>query len=299
MSRYKVGLAFGLTTYLIWGLFPLYWPLLQPANPLEIVSNRAVWTLGFCAISLALTKQLGSTIALFKNKKLILGLALAAVLISINWLTYIWAVNNHHVVDASLGYYINPLVSIAFGVVILHEHMSNWQWISVAIASFGVAVLTIDAHTFPWVAITLALSFGSYGFVKKQLGLGSLESLAIETTITLIPYGAYLIFLAHQGTGQLSHGAGLTTLLVLSGAVTAIPLLLFNGAATRLPLSLMGLIQYLTPSVQFCIGVFLRHEKMSPARWTGFFLIWVALIVLATDLMKSGSTGNNRVAELD
>jgi chloramphenicol-sensitive protein RarD len=299
MSRYKTGLAFGFTTYLIWGLFPLYWPLLKPANPLEIVSNRAVWTLGFCAISLALTKQLTSTLTLFRNKRVVLGLSLAAILISVNWLTYIWAVNKGHVVDASLGYYINPLVSIAFGVIILHERMSQRKWISVSVAAIGVLVLTIDAHTFPWIAITLALSFGSYGFVKKRLGLGSLESLAIETTLTLIPYGGYLLFLAHRGTGQLGHGAGLTTLLILSGAVTAIPLLLFNGAATRIPLSLMGLIQYITPSVQFCLGVFLRHEAMSTARWIGFIIIWIALIVLATDLMKSGSAGNNSVTELD
>jgi len=299
MSRYRTGLAFGFTTYFIWGLFPLYWPLLKPANPLEIVSNRAVWTLGFCLISLALTKQLASTLTLFRNKRLILGLSLAAVLISINWLTYIWAVNKGHVVDSSLGYYINPLVSIGFGVIFLRERMSKWQWISVSIATIGVIVLTIDAHTFPWIAITLALSFGSYGFVKKRLGLGSLESLAIETTLTLIPYGGYLLFLANKGTGQLGQGAGLTTLLILSGAVTAIPLLLFNGAATRIPLSLMGLIQYMTPTVQFCIGVFLRHEEMSPARWAGFFIIWIALIVLATDLMRSSSTRNNGVTELD
>ena len=299
MSRYKTGLAFGFSTYLIWGLFPLYWPLLKPANPLEIVSNRAVWTLGFCLISLALTKQLASTFALFQNKRVVLGLTLAALLISVNWLTYIWAVNKGHVVDASLGYYINPLVSIGFGVIILRERMSKWQWISVLIAAIGVIVLTVDAHTFPWIAITLALSFGSYGFVKKRLGLGSLESLAIETTLTLIPYAGYLLFLASAGTGQLGHGAGLTTLLILSGAVTAIPLLLFNGAATRIPLSLMGLIQYITPTVQFCIGVFLRHEEMSVARWFGFLIIWIALIILAIDLMQSSSTRNNGVTELD
>ncbi|CAB4953529.1 unannotated protein [freshwater metagenome] len=299
MSRYKTGLAFGFSTYLIWGLFPLYWPLLKPANPLEIVSNRAVWTLGFCFISLALTKQLTSTLALFRNKRVIQGLSVAAILISVNWLTYIWAVNKGHVVDASLGYYINPLVSIGFGVIILRERMSRWQWVSVIIATIGVIVLTVDARTFPWIAITLALSFGSYGFVKKRLGLGSLESLAIETTLTLIPYAGYLIFLANAGTGQLGQSSGLTTLLILSGAVTAIPLLLFNGAATRIPLSLMGLIQYITPTVLFCLGVFLRHEEMSIARWAGFFIIWIALIILATDLMKSGSARNNGVAELD
>jgi chloramphenicol-sensitive protein RarD len=299
MSRYKVGLAFGFTTYLIWGLFPLYWPLLKPANPLEIVSNRAVWTLVFCSIALGLSKKLKSTFALMRTRRVFLGLSLATALIAVNWLTYIWAVNKNHVVDASLGYYINPLVSIGFGVIILRERMSRWQWISVAIATIGVAVLTIDAHTFPWIALTLAISFGSYGFVKKRLGLGSLESLAIETTISLIPYGGYLIYLANKGTGQLGNGAGLTTLLILSGAVTAIPLLLFNGAATRLPLSLIGLIQYITPSVQFCIGVFLRHEAMSPLRWIGFFVIWIALTVLAIDLARSGSTSNNGVTELD
>jgi chloramphenicol-sensitive protein RarD len=299
MNRFKVGLINGLSSYLIWGLFPLYWPLLKPANPLEIVCNRAVWTLAFCVIVLAVTRKLKATFALMKNKRIFWGLTLAAVLISINWTTYIWAVNNKHIVDASLGYYINPLVSIGFGVILLKERMRKLQWFSVLVATIGVLVLAIDAGTFPWVAITLALSFGSYGFIKKQLGLGSLESLAIETTISLVPYAGYLIYLGHKGQGQFGHGAGLTTLLILAGAVTAIPLLLFNGAATRLPLSLVGLIQYITPTVQFLLGVFLRHEHMSAARWIGFFVIWIALTALAVDLIKLGRSSNNSVAEVD
>ena len=299
MNRYKVGLLNGLTSYLIWGLFPLYWPLLKPANPLEIVCNRAVWTLGFCLIVLAFMRKIKSTYALMRNKKIFWSLTLAAALISINWTTYIWAVNNRHIVDASLGYYINPLVSIGFGVLLLNERMRKLQWFSVIVATIGVLVLTVDAGTFPWVAITLAISFGSYGFIKKQLGLGSLESLTIETTISLIPYAGYLIYLGQKGQGQFGHGAGLTTLLILAGAVTAVPLLLFNGAATRLPLSLVGLIQYITPTVQFLLGVFLRHEHMSTARGVGFFVIWIALSALAVDLVKSGSTSNNSVAEID
>jgi chloramphenicol-sensitive protein RarD len=277
-------------------MFPLYWPLLEPANPLEIVSHRAVWTLVFCLIVLAITHALKSTLATFRRPKVAAKLFLASVLISINWLIYIWATNNDHVVEASLGYYINPLIIIAFGVVLLKEKMRRLQWVAVSIASVGVIILTVDYGRLPWVALGLALSWGTYGLVKKQLGLGALEGLAIETMIAFIPYCGYLIFIGSKGEGQFGNGAGLTILLISAGAVTAIPLLLFNGSTTRLPYSTIGLMQYITPTIQFSIGVWVNNEAMPTARWVGFIFIWLALITLATDILKSGRSVDNSIA---
>ena len=277
-------------------MFPLYWPLLQPANPLEIVSHRAVWTLVFCLIVLAVTHALKSTLATFRRPKVAIKLFLASVLISINWLIYIWATNNGHVVEASLGYYINPLIIIAFGVLLLKEKMRKLQWVAVSIATVGVIILTVDYGRLPWVALGLALSWGTYGLVKKQLGLGALEGLAIETLIAFIPYCGYLLFIGSKGEGQFGHEIGLTTLLISAGAVTAIPLLLFNGSTTRLPYSTIGLLQYITPTIQFSIGVWVNHEDMPTARWVGFIFIWLALMTLATDLLKSGTSVDNSIA---
>ena len=296
MKTQKLGLIYGVSAYVLWGMFPLYWPLLEPANPLEIVSHRAVWTLVFCLIVLAITHALKSTLATFRRPKVAIKLFLASVLISINWLIYIWATNNDHVVEASLGYYINPLIIIAFGVVLLKEKMRRLQWVAVSIASVGVIILTVDYGRLPWVALGLALSWGTYGLVKKQLGLGALEGLAIETMIAFIPYCGYLIFIGSKGEGQFGNGAGLTILLISTGAVTAIPLLLFNGSTTRLPYSTIGLLQYITPTIQFSIGVWVNNEAMPTARWVGFIFIWLALITLATDLLKSGRSVDNSIA---
>jgi len=296
-SEYSLGLLFGFSSYILWGLFPLYWPLLEPANPLEIVAHRAVWTLVFCFIVLLLSKQIHSTLGVLKNPKAMAALLLTTILISINWITYIWATNNGHVVEAALGYYINPLIIIAFGVLLLREKMRPLQWLAVAIAAVGVLVLTIDYGRLPWVAISLALSWGSYGLVKKKLNLGALDGLAIETLISLIPYLGYLIYIGNQGDGQFGHSAGLTLLLISAGAVTAIPLLLFNGSTTRLPYSTIGLLQYITPTIQFSIGVWVRHEDMPAARWIGFVIIWFALIALGIDLVRSSRTLNDRIAE--
>ena len=296
MNRHKTGLLYGVSAYVLWGAFPLYWPLLEPASALEIVSHRAVWTMVFCIIILAITKSLRATRETMKRPKVVAKLFLTSILISINWLVYIWATNNGHVVEASLGYYINPLVMIGFGIIILKEKMRALQWIAVGIATFGVLVLTIDYGRLPWIALTLAISWGSYGFIKKQLGLGALEGLAIETLIASLPYLLYLIYIGNKGTGQFGHGIGLTILLISAGAITAIPLLLFNGSTTRLPLTVIGLLQYITPTIQFSIGVWIRHEDMPATRWVGFLIIWIALITLALDLVKSGRAVNNSIA---
>jgi chloramphenicol-sensitive protein RarD len=296
LSKNKLGLLFGVSAYSLWGAFPLYWPLLEPANSLEIVSHRAVWTLVFCFIVLATTKALKSTLATLKQPKITARLFLTSILISINWLVYIWATNNGHVVEASLGYYINPLIIIGFGVILLKEKMRPLQWVAVTIASIGVLVLTIDYGRLPWIALALAISWGSYGLIKKQLGLGALEGLAIETLISAFFYLGYLVYIGNQGTGQFGHSWGLTVLLMSAGAVTAIPLLLFNGSTNRLPFTTIGLLQYITPTLQFSVGVWIRHEDMPTARWIGFLIIWVALTTLAFDLVKSSRTVNNSVA---
>ncbi len=264
---------------------------------MEIVSHRAVWSLFFCLVALGIAKQLKSTYALLKNPRVFFRLLLAAGLISVNWLVYIWGVNNEHVVETALGYYINPLIMIAFGVIMLREKMRKLQWMAVSFGALGVIVLTIDYGRLPWIALALAFSWGSYGLVKKQLNLGALEGLAIETLLSLPFYGGYLIYIGLNGTGQLGSSVGLSLLLIGAGVVTAIPLLLFNGSTTRLPFTIIGLLQYITPTIQFSIGVWVRHEDMPTARWVGFMIIWAALITLAVDLLKSGRTVNNSVAQ--
>ena len=287
---------YGVAAYSLWGAFPLYWILLEEANPLEIVSHRAVWTLVFCFIVLAATKALKATLVTLKRPMVAAKLFLSSLLVSINWLVYIWATNNEHVVEASLGYYINPLIIIGFGVIFLKEKMRGLQWAAVTIASIGVLILTLDYGRLPWIALALAVSWGSYGLVKKQLGLGALEGLAIETFISSFFYLGYLIYIGNQGTGQFGQSWRLTLLLMSAGAITAIPLLLFNGSTNRLPFTTIGLLQYITPTLQFCIGVWVLNEDMPTARWIGFLIIWVALMALTLDLIKSSRTVDNRVA---
>jgi chloramphenicol-sensitive protein RarD len=295
-SERSLGLIFGLSAYLLWGLFPLYWPLLKPASAYEIVAHRAIWTLVFCLVVLAFHKKLRKTISRIREPKIFLGLLATSALISVNWIVYIWATNAGHVVEASLGYYINPLVIIAFGVLLLKEKMRFGQWVAVGIATVGVAVLTIDYGRLPWIALALAISWGSYGVIKKVLDLGALEGLTIETMLSFIPYATFLLILQSNGTGQFGQHWGLSALLISAGAITAIPLLLFNGSTTRLPYTVIGLLQYITPTIQFSIGVWVRHEEMSPARWAGFAIIWCALIALAIDLVKSSRAVDNRIA---
>lgn len=299
MNKTKVGLLFGVASYVLWGLFPLYWPLLKPANPLEIVAHRAVWTLVFCAIVLGLSRRLRTTIKLLTNPQNLIRLSFASIFISGNWLIYVWGVNHGHIVECALGYYINPLVIVLFGVILLKEGMRRLQWVAIGIASIGVIALTIDYGHFPWIAIAITFSWGSYGLMKKKLGLGALEGLALETLMSFLPYVGYLVWLGNKGQGQFGHHVGLTVLLMGAGVVTAVPLLLFNGSVNRLPFTIIGLLQYITPTAQLLIGVLYRHEIMTSGRWIGFLIVWIALFVLGFDLVRSGSTSDDRVAELD
>jgi len=299
MSKTRLGFIYGFSSYTLWGLFPLYWPLLQPATPLEMVSHRAVWSLVICIIALAIMHQLKSTFALMLSPGVFWKFVLAAVFISANWLAYIWAVNNEQIVEASLGYYMQPILLVLLGIFVFKEELRRIQWVAFIVAAIGVIVLTIDYGRPPWISFVLAFSWSSYSFVKKKINLGSLQGLAIETFIASFFYGAYLIWLGEQGKGQFGNGVGLTLLLVGAGVVTAVPLLLFNGATTRIPFTMIGLLQYLTPTIQFMLAVFLRHEPMPAGRWMGFVFIWVALVALGYDLIKSGSTRDNRLAQPD
>lgn len=297
MEKQKLGLLYGVSAYVLWGAFPLYWPLLKPASAFEIVAHRAVWTLIFCAVILGFKKEIRQTFRLAAQPRVAIRLFASSILISINWLVYIWATNHGHVVESALGYYINPLIIIGFGVLLLKEKMRPMQWLAVGIATAGVLVLTIDYGRLPWIALALALSWGTYGLVKKRLNLGALEGLAIETAFAFIPYFGYIAFIESNGEGYFGHSWKLSILLASAGAITAIPLLLFNGSTTRLPYSIIGLLQYITPTLQFSIGVWVYHEQMPAARWLGFFFIWAALITLATDLWKSSGAVDNSVTQ--
>ena len=290
------GLLFGVAAYLCWGLFPLYWPLLEPAGYLEILAHRIVWSLLFVAILIWRTHSWNGVLAILANPRQRTLLTCAALVITVNWGTYIWAVNAKHVVETSLGYFINPLFTILLGVVVLHETLRRVQWIAVGIATLAIVVLTLDYGRLPWIALVLATSFGLYGYCKKRAVVGAVESLAVETGILALPALATLVVLQVQGSLVFGHhGAGNTALLVATGAVTAVPLLFFGAAARRLPLSVVGLLQYLAPVLQFAVGVGIDHEAMPAARWLGFALVWVALVVLTVD----GVLSQRRAAALD
>jgi chloramphenicol-sensitive protein RarD len=287
----RTGFIFGVLAYVLWGFFPLYWPLLKPALALEILAHRIVWSLVVCVIALAARRTLIRAIDLIRTPAQLRTLTMTSFFLAINWGVYIWAVNQEFVVESALGYYINPLVIIAFGVLLLGEKLRPLQWISVSLGLIAVIILTIDLGRPPWIAFTLAISWGLYGLLKKQLNAGALEGLAVEGLILLAPGFAYLAYLQRQEEAAFGSSLHLTLLLAGAGIVTAIPLLLFNGAATRLPLTMLGLLQYLNPTVQFMIGVGIRHEPMSAARWGGFVIIWIALVILTFDGIRSSRKG--------
>ena len=272
------GFLLGLAAWVMWGFFPLYWPLLKPAAPVEILAHRIVWSLiVVVVVVLALRKgpSLRRTVADRRVRRL---LAVAAVLITVNWGTYIWGVNNDHVVETSLGYFINPLVSVLIGVLVLGERLRRLQWVALGIATVAVLALTVEYGRPPWVALILAFSFGSYGLAKKKANAGAVESLAIETTVVAPVALGYVVYLTATGGSTFTgHGPWHVVLMVGTGVITVLPLLCFGGAATRIPLSTLGLMQYITPSVQFILGLTVFGEPMPPMRWVGFGLIWLAL----------------------
>ncbi|TKA13029.1 EamA family transporter RarD [Actinacidiphila oryziradicis] len=284
----RAGFAYGVAAYGLWGIFPLYFPLLEPAGPLEILAHRMIWSLVVVAVVLLVLRRWAWIPELLRQPKRLGLIALAALVISVNWGTYIWGVNSGHVVETSLGYFINPLVTIALGVIVLHERLRPAQWAAVGIGVTAVLVLAIGSGRPPWIALTLAFSFGSYGFIKKKVNLGGLESLAAETSVQFLPALLFLIVLGVRGDSTFAtHGPAHASLLAASGVITAIPLVAFGAAAIRIPLSTMGLLQYLAPVFQFLLGLTYFHESMSPARWAGFALVWAALTLMTGDALRT------------
>jgi chloramphenicol-sensitive protein RarD len=272
------GLLFGVSTYGIWGLLPLYWRLLENAGAIEVLAHRFVWTLGIIALLLWLRPRAGWWRELRQRPAALQMLGAAAAIIAFNWYLYIWGVNNARVVETSLGYFISPLITVLLGVVLFRERLRRPQWIAIGLAVAAVVWLTFDYGQVPWVAVGLALSFATYGVLKKKAATGAVEGLAVEATIILPVVLGYLIWLEFMGRAAFGHAGWSTTLLLMAaGPATAIPLLFFAGAITRIPLTYLGLLQYVTPSVQFILGVFVFSEPMPPARLAGFILIWTAL----------------------
>ncbi|MEW1639402.1 EamA family transporter RarD [Streptomyces sp. NPDC093801] len=296
-NEQRTGLLYGFGAYGMWGLVPLFWPLLMPSGAIEILAHRMVWSLAVVAVALLALRR-WSWIAELVRQPRKLGLtALAASVISVNWGLYIWSVNNGHVVEASLGYFINPLVTIALGVLVLGERLRRAQWAAVGVGLAAVVVLAVGYGRPPWISLALACSFATYGLIKKKLDMGGLESLTAETALLFLPALGYLLWLGMEGRSTFaSQGLGHSALLASTGLVTAIPLICFGAAAIRVPLSTLGLLQYLAPVFQFALGVLYFHEAMPPERWAGFGLVWVALVVLTWDALRTSRRSRARLA---
>lgn len=295
MDEQRRGLLFGIGAYGCWGLFPLYFPLLDPAGPVEVLAHRVAWSLVFVAVLLGVRRRWAWVRGLGARRTALL--AVAATFLSVNWGLYIWAVTNGHVVESSLGYFINPLVTVLLGVAVLGERMRRGQWVALAVGAAAVVVLAVDYGRPPWLALALAVSFATYGLIKNRVGIGAMESFGTETALLAVPAIGYLTWLSFTGGATFgSEGAGHLLLLVSAGPVTAVPLLLFAGAARRLPLSTVGLLQFLTPVLQFGCGVLVFDEPMPPARLAGFALVWLALVVFAVEGVRHARRSRHAVA---
>jgi chloramphenicol-sensitive protein RarD len=292
------GVALAIAAYALWGFLPAYFLLLAPANAFEIVAWRVLFSLVFCAILIAVTRGSGRLLALLRDRRVMLTLALAGILVLINWLVYVFAVLTDHVVEASLGYFTNPIVTVLLGVFVLRERLRLLQWVSIGISAVAVLVLAVNYGAFPWIALTLAFSFGLYGLIKKRVGgrVDALSGLTIET-MWLAPIAVVQLIGVGLTTGLTigSVSIGQTIAMVCVGAVTAVPLLLFAAAARRIPLTYIGLTQFLAPILQFLFGIFVAHEAMPFARWVGFAIVWLALIVLIVDMLRSSRADRRAV----
>ncbi len=283
----RKGLVYGTAAYLLWGVFPLYFPLMKPAGTIEILAMRMAWSLLLMLVVLRLGNGFAGVRAVLHDRRQLGLLAAAGCFVAFNWGTYIYGVNTGHVIETSLGYFINPLFTIALGVIVLGERLRRAQWAAVAIGAIAVLVIAIDYGRPPWIALVLAFSFGMYGFCKKRADVGAVDSLAVETGVQFIP--ALIAIAVIGGQGDLVFGTRWSTslLIVTLGAVTVVPLLFFAASTRRLPLSILGLLQYLAPVLQFGVGVGIRHESLPAAELVGFCLVWLALIVLTVDGLRN------------
>ena len=281
----RTGIINAILAFLCWGLFPLYFRALREVPPSQILAHRMLWSLVFLAIVLTVRRQWKWLPDVLRQPRVIGSFAASALLLSANWLVYIWSVNNGHVIEASLGYFINPLVNIMFGYLLLKERLRAGQWAAIALAALGVAWLTWQAGAVPWIALILASTFGAYGLMRKTAKLGALEGLSFETLLLFPLALGYVIWLSLHGQNSFVNSASDSTrwLLVAAGPITAIPLLLFASGARKIPLSVLGLLQYITPTIQFLLGVWLFHEAFTADRLVGFLLIWSALALYAVE----------------
>ncbi len=280
----NIGIVFATSAYVFWGLFPLYFMQVADVPSLEVVLHRTVWAMVFILVILSVLKRWAWVGALRQQPRVLGAFALSALLLSTNWLVYVWAVQNGHVLDASLGYFMLPLINVALGLVFLNERPRRGQWLAVGVAGAGVLWLALQTAHVPWVALVLALSFGFYGLLRKVAVLGALEGLALETMM-MAPIAAVILgFWTWQGQGVLAKGhvADLGWLL-LAGPLTAIPLLLFAAGARRIPMTTMGILQYISPTLQFGLGIWAFNEPLQPARLFGFALIWIALVIYTVE----------------
>jgi chloramphenicol-sensitive protein RarD len=292
-NSFTRGVFFGVSAYTLWGLLPFYWQWLDGVAATEILVHRGLWSLIICVAFLSVVQKLQFFFELLRNRRVFAILAFASLLLTINWGVYIWSVTVDRVVESALGYYITPLMSVTFGVLILKESIRPAQKVAVALAAVGVLVLTIGYGALPWIALALATTWGGYSLIKKQLKLGALESLSVETLIALVPSLGYIIYLANRDQAEFGGSPSTSLLLVGGGLATVVPLLFFNGATNRLPLVTVGLLQYLTPTIMFFIGVGINHEDMSPVKLFGFILIWLALFIFGRDLVRSSRAMDN------
>jgi chloramphenicol-sensitive protein RarD len=287
------GTIFGFLAYGIWGLFPLYFAALAPSGAFEVLAHRILWTLAVCAVVLLAVRDLSWVRPLLANRRLLGGIAIAAVLISANWVIYVLAVLTERTYEAALGYFLNPIVTVGLGVLVLGERLRRLQWAAVAVGAVASVYLAVAGGVVPWIPLVLAFSFGLYGLTKKKVGasLEAMHSLAAETAVLAPVAVVVLLVLSAQGaTTFTGHGAGHTSLLVLSGIVTAVPLLLFAAAARRIPLVTVGLIQFITPVLQLIVGVTILGEHVSGRLWVGFGIVWVALVLLSIDSLRTART---------
>jgi chloramphenicol-sensitive protein RarD len=282
VTKTSKGFTAAAVAFGIWGLFPLYLHALRQISPFQVIAHRVVWSCVFVLVWTTMRGEISIVRATLANRSVVWRLAVSATLITINWVVYVWAVMNGHVVESSLGYFINPLVNVLLGVALLSERLTRAQWTAVALAAAGVAYLTIVAGSPPWIALTLAFSFGTYGLIRKVVKVESLPGLATETLV-LLPFAvAYLFWCESAGTGELGHaGPAITALLIGTGPLTAISLFLFAYGARRLPYSTVGVLQYIAPTLQLACGVFAFHEQFERTRAIGFALIWAALLIYA------------------
>ena len=288
MKSNRLGVAYGVGAYVIWGSLPIYWRWLEQATAFEILANRGIWSLVVCVIFLAFQRQLRSTFTLMRNSKTFFTLALSSFLLTLNWGIYIWAVSVDRVVEASLGYYMTPLVVVFFGVFVLKEKLRITQKLSLGLAAIGVAILTFAFGQLPLVAFGLALSWGTYSLIKKRLDAGSLETLSVEMLFALIPSGIYMFYLMSNNQAEFGSELWFSLIIMTTGLVTIVPLLMFNSAATTLPLTLLGLLGYINPTIMFLVGFIVFQEPLTFSKIFGFVFIWGALILLGIDMYRSG-----------